>query len=999
MASTAQPITQTASPLPAVQRYFEVSLFLLVATGLLAIISTGKLDIFSTVITSIALAYKAVRTWRACGPELSSRVATGMVLAYFLFFPFDIWVLSRDLAQGAPNTALYAALLAAIHLLIFAALVRLFSARTNRDYAFLAVLAVAAMLASAILTVETGFLVALTIFLILAVSTFVALEIRRSSVGAVTPPFDAGSPTALQLNRALGVTSVLVAVSALLLGGVIFFLIPRFTTGYLSALNLQPTLMTGFSDNVELGEIGRIKQNTAVVMRIHVEGDPTQASEIHWRGIVLTDFDGQRWFTPAGSETILTGDEDGLYSFASPTLPSADFHQLHYAILMEPIATDAIFVAPRPENLHGRFFDAVTRPGMPPRRGYLLVDRTGSVFNPSHNEMKIRYEGTSALPIIPPAVLRQASAEYPKAISDAYLQLPALDPRTRDLAAQITSKFSNEYDKAANVELYLKAHYAYSLDLTGPRAADPLANFLFVTRSGHCEYFASAMTVLLRAAGVPARYVTGFLPGEYNDLGGDYIIRQSDAHAWVEVYFPGYGWITFDPTPAGDSKSAGVFARMSLYWDWFQYAWSEWIVNYDFGHQIALGQGIQKSSSSWSDRAQQFYHRKQDEAMQFLLALDRRTEASPYFLPGVLVFLIALLIFMRGRPVIGYLFARWTLRARRGGNLTASLAVFEYREMLRLLEKHGWTKRESQTALEFASAIPATNISQHVAQMTELYHSARFGNHPARVDQMSSLLRSIRDLLHSRKSGSAAVGITLLLLTSFSLAGLVRAQGTSPSLSGDNSDWWSIMKEDVPRSPRQPEHRLLAATNFKILGLSINEDDLFAIGDFLGRAASKFGRAEEVDRGDAASGRAQICYKSGEGSQRSYLVFEGGETDLAFYLFSGGPDWGGNQYCVESKLVGPGLGPDSGLRLGQTRQQVEAILGKPTTSQKETLIYWGTTKRKTLPETLKKLRTENPQMTAKEFHDNFEFYDRSSFIEARFSKAKLNYLAFSETAD
>ena len=638
-------------------------------------------------------------------------------------------------------------------MLIFAALVRLFSARTNRDYAFLAVLAVAAMLASAILTVETGFLVALAIFLILAVSTFVALEIRRSATGAVTPPFDAGSPTALQLNRALGITSVLVAVSALLLGGVIFFLIPRFTTGYMSALNLQPNLMTGFSDNVELGEIGKIQQNTAVVMRIHVEGDPTRASEIHWRGIVLTNFDGERWFTPPGSESVVSGDDEGLYSFTAPSLPSADFYQLHYAVLMEPIATDAIFLAPRPESLRGRFVNVSTGPGHLSRRGYLLVDRTrGAVFNPAHNETKIRYEGTSALPTIPPAALRQASADYPQAISDTYLEVPALDPRTRDLAVQITSKLSNEYDKAAAVEGYLKAHYAYSLDLTGPRAADPLANFLFVSRSGHCEYFASAMTVLLRSVGIPARYVTGFLPGEYNDLGGDYIIRQSDAHAWVEVYFPAYGWITFDPTPPGNEKNSGLISRMALYWDWFQYAWSEWIVNYDFGHQITLGQGIQKSSRSWSESAQHFYHQKQEEAMRLLLALDQRTEASPYFLPGVLVFLIVLLIFMRGRPMISYLFARWTLRARRGGDLTSSLAIFEYREMLSLLEKHGWTKHDAQTASEFAAAIPAADVSAPVAQMTELYHSARFGNHPARVDQMSSLLRSIRDLLHSRKS-------------------------------------------------------------------------------------------------------------------------------------------------------------------------------------------------------------------------------------------------------
>ncbi len=191
-------------PISAVQRYFEVSLFLLVSTGLLAIISTGKLDFVSVLVPSIALAYKGFRVWRGRGPEISQRVATWLVLAYFLIFPADLWVFSRNLAAGAPNPTLYAALLAAIHLLLFATLVRLYSASTNRDYAFLAVLAVTSMLASAILTVETGFVVALAIFLVLAVSTFVALEIRRSAAGAVSPPVEPGSRLALQLNRALG---------------------------------------------------------------------------------------------------------------------------------------------------------------------------------------------------------------------------------------------------------------------------------------------------------------------------------------------------------------------------------------------------------------------------------------------------------------------------------------------------------------------------------------------------------------------------------------------------------------------------------------------------------------------------------------------------------------------------------------------------------------------------------------------------------------------------
>jgi len=102
-------------------------------------------------------------------------------------------------------------------------------------------------------------------------------------------------------------------------------------------------------------------------------------------------------------------------------------------------------------------------------------------------------------------------------------------------------------------------------------------------------------------------------------------------------------------------------------------------------------------------------------------------------------------------PLISYVVARWSLRARRAGNLTASLAALEYREMLRLLEKRGWKKAPSQTPLEFAAAIPSSEISAPVAQLTELYQSARFGEHAAPIEQMSSLLRSIRDTLRSRK--------------------------------------------------------------------------------------------------------------------------------------------------------------------------------------------------------------------------------------------------------
>jgi hypothetical protein len=748
MASTAR---VSAPPLSAVQRYFEVSLFLLVSTGILAVVSTGKLDIFSTVVPVIALGYKAIRIWRGRPPELTVRFATGLVLAYFLFFPFDLWVVSRALSAGAPNPALYSALLAAVHLMLFASLVRLFSARTNRDYAFLAMLAVTCMLASAILTVETSFLIALAIFLVLAVSTFVALEIRRGANDAVSPPLDSGSPLAHQLNRALGLTSALVAIGTLAIGSVIFFSLPRFTAGYLSALSLQPKLMTGFSDNVTLGEIGEIQKSHAVVMRIHVDGEPGRGDGMHWRGMVLTNFDGRRWFTPAREQIAFFPDADGTYRVNMPPLPAGDSYQLSYTVLMEPLASDAIFVAPRIESLRGRFANDVDRVGPTRRTSFLLVDPTESLSNPSHNDTKVRYEATSNIPNVPPAQLRVTSAVFPASLAAIYLQVPPLDPRIKQLAQQITANAPTEYDKTAKIEQYLKAHYTYTLDLRGPRTADPLAHFLFTGRAGNCEYFAAAMTVMLRDVGIPARYVGGFLSGEYNDVGGDWIVRASDAHVWVEVFFPGFGWITFDPTPPGDAKRTGLMERLGMYWDWFQYAWGEWIINYDLVHQVTLAQNVQKTSRDWSESARKYYRDKQRRAMDVIITLDKKIEASPYFLPSLLVCLITLLLYLRGRSMIAYIVARWSLRARNRGNVTASLATLEYREMLRLLEKRGWKKSPSQTAQEFAAAIPAADVAAPVAQLTQLYQSARFGNHPAPVAQMSLLLSSIREIIRANK--------------------------------------------------------------------------------------------------------------------------------------------------------------------------------------------------------------------------------------------------------
>src|SRR6267378_2963189 len=278
------PEGSSAAPLSAIRWYFEISLYLLLLTSVLTLVATGKLDLVSGMASSAALLVKGYRWSRGCRPELSHRAATWLVASYFVFFPIDLWGFSRALAAGAPSPALYAALLAAIH------------------------------------------------------STFVGLEMRRSAEGACVAPLEPGTPPARRLNRALGLTSASTAVSALLTGAVIFFLIPRFSVGYLGGYTLHPSLISGFSDNVELGQIGAIKKNPAVVMRVRAEDGAQRIRGMRWRGIALTDFDGRRWFTPPHKRSVITLSADGWFLLPqAPQQLRQSSIPFRYTVLLEPL--------------------------------------------------------------------------------------------------------------------------------------------------------------------------------------------------------------------------------------------------------------------------------------------------------------------------------------------------------------------------------------------------------------------------------------------------------------------------------------------------------------------------------------------------------------------------------------------------------------------------------------------------------------------------------------
>lgn len=751
MAATAT--TQPVQALPA-ERYFRASLSLLVLTSILTLTSTGKLDLLTSLIGPLAALHKGYRWWHGRPAELSTRAATWCLLVYLLFFPMDALFLSRFFVGGSSNPPLFALLLAVVHFLIVAMLVRFYSASTDRDALFLSMLSFAAILAAAILTVDTLFLTLFFLFLLCGISTFIGLELRRGATGAISP-VSGYQETERKLNRSLSLASLSVAVGAIVVGGMFFFFFPRFSAGYLGRVSFSPTLMTGFTEDVELGQIGEIKKSSEVVMRVET-GKPIGYEWLRWRGIALTTFDGKRWSSNASNPQKLQPGADGWIHTPEAAQKGNTFGQtVHYTVFLEPVATDAVFVAGRALSLQGNFTGGTTASFAAMQRNYLVTDGTETLKNPFRNFVAIRYAGISRLPPRDAGKFRAAGTGYSGDITSTYLQLPAeLDLRIPELAREITSNAQTPFDKALRIETYLRTRFAYTLNLTGKPGQDPLAHFLFETRAGHCEYFASAMAIMLRTLGVPSREVNGFLPGEYNDLGGDYIVRASDAHSWVEVYFPGNGWQVFDPTPSSIEGGNSLWTRLGLYVDWMQITWNEWVIGYDFAHQVTLAQNLQRGSKNWGESARAWFERKQQEGKRWLKSWQLAHGSLGYLLPVVLVLLLLALRYNVPSEMIrrARLFLR--IRAAKSGRSDPQLASRLYGELLRVLARRGLFRGETQTPLEFAAAVNSPQVAPAVQEFTQLYVDARFGGAPCDTTRLGQLLEQIRAALRPRSRTS-----------------------------------------------------------------------------------------------------------------------------------------------------------------------------------------------------------------------------------------------------
>ncbi|MBH0207927.1 MAG: DUF3488 domain-containing protein, partial [Nitrospira sp.] len=294
------------------------------------------------------------------------------------------------------------------------------------------------------------------------------------------------------------------AFGAFLITVVIFFTIPRVNAGIYQKGFGQNLRMSGFSDKVNLGAIGSIKRDPSIVMRVELPRSPLHdARPLYIRGVSFDQYDGKVWTNQLSYRRSLIEESPGTFTFRGKRTVSRSQlgEAMHQKILLEPLDTPVLFAAPFIESVTGVFPS-------------LFFDATGAVYLPFPSSSRIEYTVVSRATVLVPADLGSEPGPYPEWVVRQYLQLPLQSDRITALAGEVTQKHYRPYEKATAIQAYLTRHYRYSLDAPLAEQRQPLEEYLFARKTGCCEHYATAMVIMLRTVGVPARLVTGFMATE-----------------------------------------------------------------------------------------------------------------------------------------------------------------------------------------------------------------------------------------------------------------------------------------------------------------------------------------------------------------------------------------------------------------------------------------------------------------------------------------------------
>jgi hypothetical protein len=699
----------------AFEQALRTSAVLLAATGVFALLLARSLPHWLAVATLMASIHAILQIleWPAGRYRIilpaTPMLWNGLLIGAFTLFLIDLTTISRDLLP------------AGIHFLVILLDVKLITMQDRRDYRHLYAISLMAVLAAGALTTDLWYVSVFALYLLAAVWSLLLYHLTgRTAAAAVlrTSTAPASLSTAPRITSRFFWMTNGIAVLTFALTLMIFFLLPRISVGILQKPRGEGLRTTGFSERVDLGMIGSVKEDPQIVMRVEIPAQPAAGRErFYLRGLAFDQYNGRSWSSGSRHRRNLGLVAEGTFavrSGGSQTL-SAQTEPLRQDILLEALDTSVLFAAPFAESVSGEL------PGV-------QLDSMSGLHLPYPSTSRIRYSIVSREHPMTAGEQTSAVLEYAPAILDRYLQLPRESERIGELAHRVTDRAGTPYEKTMALLNHLLTNYAYSLETDTNGSRHLIDEFLFSRKTGYCEHYATAMVLMLRSIGIPSRLVTGFLATEWNEFGNYYTVRQRDAHAWVEVYYPQSGWMTMDPTP-----SSAVVVTPSL-WVAFQrfgeslrLHWDRVFIRYSGRDQLAIIHSFRDSSGSARDALGQWTSSLGAASVQFARSwLDRAMTIHPSVgWAGILASmacLACLLLVVRRRWPYGRSVSLPAARAQQQ-------IVHVYKRLLELSARKGIGISPATTPTELAHLVGKqwAEAESLVVRLTALYCRGRFG--------------------------------------------------------------------------------------------------------------------------------------------------------------------------------------------------------------------------------------------------------------------------------
>ncbi|BFU95064.1 MAG: conserved membrane protein of unknown function [Nitrospira sp.] len=720
------------------EQAFKLSSLLLAATAFSGVILGHGLPAWLALMTGLALTLAVLD---AAGIAVVPRPAgtpAGLrslaLLSAFAFFLIDLIAVSRELLTSG------------IHFLVVLLIIKLTSLEERRDFRQLYAISLMAILASAALTTEAWFIAVFVSYLLTAVWTLLLYHLTGAHPAAAAATTRTGAPAAPSRERAASSMSISgrffwltngIAVATFGLTLVIFFLLPRIGVGILQKSRGEGLKTTGFAERVDLGMIGSVKQDPQVVMRVELPDHPAGVPDrLYLRGVAYDQYDGRSWSTGNIRRRNLGTFGDGTFVVRPSGARQAQVASvsIQQDILLEALDTAVLFAVPFAEYLSGDLAGVQS-------------DGMGALYLPFPASSRIRYSVTSRVYHVDDDEKHAMVLDYPRPVTERYLSLPDLSDGILKLTQHVVRDARAPFDRILAIQQHLLHTYRYSLDLETTTSLHPLEDFLLTRKSGYCEHYATAMVVMLRSLGIPARLVTGFLATEWNQFAGYFTVRQRDAHAWVEVYFPQSGWTTFDPTPptgasAAPSSLNALFRAsesLRLYWD-------RLFIRYSVRDQFAMIHSLRDIGDAVRDLTGRWIASLDLTGNRVLTVLERIPAQAAE--DGVVTLIVMTLLGAGALAILLRKMLRVLATPELQTQRQQSRITKIYKQMVHTVAQAGFTKPPATTPLEFARLVATkwASAAEGVSQLTELYSRGRFSNIQLTAEELAYAEQQLRAL-------------------------------------------------------------------------------------------------------------------------------------------------------------------------------------------------------------------------------------------------------------